>query len=295
MSIWLELTKMILPAAFAGVAGYWAHYRQTKEREHQREEREREREDRERVRQAEYDDFKRRRQETGAKATDRTTLVKEHAELLIRMQERGITTDALFDLMGYSTSGRRPKTHAAELARFITRTVDEIEETISELHDRLWWDRHKQWEQLVELGYEKPDPQEWEKATKEAERIEREYGPDDLGWDSHGAGMIEGKLAALLWVSGEEWDYLGHPEQAGYTPPKLPEFAARIQEVVDDYRQRWDEPVTDPRGGDPIKHKLESLAFSVLVPIDDGAAERIVEELHEVYARYVWRGGRPLA
>ena len=49
----------------------------------------------------------------------------------------------------------------------------------------------------------------WAGALKSAQRVEKKYGKENLGpctkfeW-----GMINGKLSALRWVFGEEWDEL---------------------------------------------------------------------------------------
>lgn len=46
-------------------------------------------------------------------------------------------------------------------------------------------------------------------ATKAAKNVERRYGKKNLGpWDDFEWGMINGKLSALRWVLGEEWDML---------------------------------------------------------------------------------------
>ena len=46
-------------------------------------------------------------------------------------------------------------------------------------------------------------------AIKAARRVEREYGKKNLGpWDDFEWGMINGKVSALRWVLGDEWDML---------------------------------------------------------------------------------------
>jgi hypothetical protein len=49
----------------------------------------------------------------------------------------------------------------------------------------------------------------WERACKEAKRIEDEYGKDNLGpYTDYGWGMLHGQISAIRWLGGHEWDFL---------------------------------------------------------------------------------------
>ncbi len=49
----------------------------------------------------------------------------------------------------------------------------------------------------------------WEEALSAGERTRREVGIENLGpWDDFEWGMLNGKLSALRWVLGDEWDTL---------------------------------------------------------------------------------------
>jgi hypothetical protein len=105
------------------------------------------------------------------------------------------------------------------------RRLSQILEAIDELFDKVWYNRHLGLRNRVMSGQTKvvdkvvlrPGrryPQNvverdiWKGAVAAAGRVETKFG-DDLGpWTDFEWGMINGKLSALRWVLGDEWDML---------------------------------------------------------------------------------------
>ena len=105
------------------------------------------------------------------------------------------------------------------------RRLPEIVSSIGELTDKVWYNRHQVRREMIEDGkiqiveketfpvkdHERRPIQRniWEGALKSAAILERKYGLENLGpWDDFEWGMINGKLSALRWVLGDEWDSL---------------------------------------------------------------------------------------
>jgi hypothetical protein len=105
-----------------------------------------------------------------------------------------------------------------------SRKLSEIANAASEFYDKVWYGRHGSFVWEVETGevqvVEKDEyparydpklvPRDiWEGARKAARRVEKKYGVENLGpWDDFEWGMLNGKLSALRWVLGDEWDML---------------------------------------------------------------------------------------
>jgi hypothetical protein len=128
--------------------------------------------------------------------------VEKLTTLLIQHRKHKISTVELneFKEVLLSSSSRNKTGH---------RRLEEILEAEEEFLDKIWYTRHKMLEDKVNSGTIKVDHKIWQGALKSAKNVEEKYGIKQLGpWDDFDWGMINGKLSALRWVLGEEWDVL---------------------------------------------------------------------------------------
>jgi hypothetical protein len=105
------------------------------------------------------------------------------------------------------------------------RRLTEIVDAISEVLDKVWYNRHHLTREKIQRGTIKIVEKEtfrvkdhlrrpiqrdiWEGALKAAAKVEKKYGSQNLGpWDDFEWGMMNGRLSALRWVLGDEWDML---------------------------------------------------------------------------------------
>lgn len=145
----------------------------------------------------------------------------------------------LFDETGsrYSTNlGVLLKEFASDLIEEVTfdreysqepRKLSELLEAERTLFQKVWYNRHWNLRTSVETGKQKVVSHEewenagrsawqsmivdtiWEGALAAAKRTEEELGPENIGpWGDFEWGMLNGKLSALRWVMGDEWDML---------------------------------------------------------------------------------------
>ncbi|MBU9491749.1 PIN domain-containing protein [Burkholderia multivorans] len=105
------------------------------------------------------------------------------------------------------------------------RRLPEILEAEHLLFRQVWYNRHWNLRHKIETGKTKVVPEEhynrnpyrpdqildsvWAGALAAAKRTDDEVGIDNLGpWTDFEWGMLNGKLSALRWILGDEWDML---------------------------------------------------------------------------------------
>jgi hypothetical protein len=97
-----------------------------------------------------------------------------------------------------------------EVVREEPRTLAEILEAEKEYFDKVWYVRALVLEEKIKAGEKEPMLPEISDGAHAAMRaVEERYGRENLGpWDDWGWGFAHGKLSALRWVLGSEWDFL---------------------------------------------------------------------------------------
>lgn len=89
------------------------------------------------------------------------------------------------------------------------RTDKEWQEAEKEMCDRVWYNRKLVMLEAIEEGREEMPPEDiMDGMTKGMRDMEAKYGEDNLMYDDFEWGMINGKLSALRWMAGEDWDEL---------------------------------------------------------------------------------------
>jgi hypothetical protein len=92
----------------------------------------------------------------------------------------------------------------------IPRNESEIIAAEEEFFDRVWYNRKLVMLENIAAGIEKMPPEDIMAGMRRGMRkVEAKYGgQDNLVYDDFEWGMVNGKLSALRWVLGDEWDFL---------------------------------------------------------------------------------------
>ena len=90
------------------------------------------------------------------------------------------------------------------------RTRAELLAAEKEFFDKVWYIRSLIHDERIENGERPaPDPELRARIDTAQQRVRDTYGEDDVGpWDDWEWGFVNGKLSALRWVLGDEWDFL---------------------------------------------------------------------------------------
>lgn len=89
------------------------------------------------------------------------------------------------------------------------RLLDEIQQWEQELFDRIWYQRTLNHIYRLEEADDGPGLLDLQKVARLAmERAEAQYGESLGPYSDFEWGMLNGKLSALRWVLGAEWDFL---------------------------------------------------------------------------------------
>ena len=90
------------------------------------------------------------------------------------------------------------------------RSTQELRAAYEEHRDKVWWNVHRDLRRDVEAGRVDLGGPEGEACFKAgieaAKRLEEKYGLDNLKCDGYDLGLVSGRMSALAWVLGAEWE-----------------------------------------------------------------------------------------
>jgi hypothetical protein len=96
-----------------------------------------------------------------------------------------------------------------DLADIPIRSVKAILKAEEESFNRVWYERKLVLLERIREGRETISPELKKRMFKAMRDTEKKYGKKNLGpYDKFEWGMINGKLSALRWVLGDDWDML---------------------------------------------------------------------------------------
>ena len=92
---------------------------------------------------------------------------------------------------------------------FKVRTEKEVYSALERFVDQIWYNRHQGLKKRVAKKEVTIAPDIWKGALAAAKQIETKYGEESLWHESDFEwGMLNGKVSALRWLTGDDWDML---------------------------------------------------------------------------------------
>lgn len=91
----------------------------------------------------------------------------------------------------------------------LRRNDNDILKEYNELWEKVWYIRKViRFEKMErgEIPYEDQNQPHLIKALERMKEIGEKYGAENLGWDDVEWGIVQGRLSALAWVMGSEWE-----------------------------------------------------------------------------------------
>lgn len=114
------------------------------------------------------------------------------------------------DKVEWILSDKEDRNEFGEFSPMILRRNDAaIQRECNNLRDIVWWNRHQALMQQLVDGEGKPLPNQEQLLThvqEVARQIETRIGNDNLVLDEFECGLLQGRMAALAWVQGVEWN-----------------------------------------------------------------------------------------
>jgi pyrimidine deaminase RibD-like protein len=91
----------------------------------------------------------------------------------------------------------------------LRRSDQKILDAYNRIWDQVWWNRHQAWKNRIESGDETLTPVRqtlYMEAEQKAAEIEARYPNGELELDDFDWGLLSGRMSALAWVMGAEWN-----------------------------------------------------------------------------------------